>query len=994
MSFASEQIPLFPASFVDENIGVIDYSQYDTVAVASGNTVTFSYVKNFALRQSFSIVVGESPVTALKFHQSNKFIIIGDSKGILYAYNFHKHQFIAKPYSRSASNSGFAQSHSNGNLSTLSLMNSSNSDNSAVQQIERFEGGLLVYYKSGHLVFYTIFQKNDTNQLLYNCLWETQTPEVLTHFTIDPFRHNRIFMYGKNSRTLQVYVVNDIHRPAKATSPPLDLNEGILLQNAQFSYHLQDYIFLVTEESIMLYNVELSIVVPLSHHQNATSLLTNIVQFHTDHSKILLFHRSGSISLLHLQKPFSLFSMTEINHQLQTQDLISYKLSPTRDDILICVYKPIGLALLDLNTFKFVSISTMWCDKILSFSTDGERYIFGTNKGYVVTGNMYNIEDRMAFHISNKPVYFVSNSSPVKNRVFWENGESVGEIDLADHRVQHYPERSLRLERAVDSSCGALAVKREGDIIGIFIEGNEQIFTAPGQIIDFCFDDLHSSTIEGKIMVLVENNMILFFNYSKTEGITNAIIKKAVDMPSQPLCCAWNGKSFAIGYEDGFIVVYKANDANLTGPIANAKVAIKNNFPIKKIQFKGSFIYVLSGDENIYKINNKLNVSKVSSEAVLNFIVVNTGQIMCMGKGNSIFFIHAEDGSPILSNSKSLSVPTTKNIFMQRILNNPILFSDFRRKDANNKNDINNHEENNHFNSSYINDLPFPLLHQMNGNKKPAFDKRSLIYMTKEGRDFWMQLLGRPSLKHMLQYAAGDSRLYDDTICDILLLGNCEESHQVILYRNLLFSNRIEEAVSVLSRVKAASHSFLLSTIISVAALSFEEDGINDEQCARLKSAGISLILNEKSREGSLLLRLAKLDTVAVEYLLQSDKISEAMKFVRSTLTKEEKQHACFQIAMKFFTNGKFKEAMMFFLTAQEETIALYCLKKMKRADDAFIIKNFLKENGLLRKISPEKVKMLGFSIDIKQLENSIDKAFSTMIEKRGGDVSKFFSKK
>ncbi|KAK8863739.1 hypothetical protein M9Y10_011429 [Tritrichomonas musculus] len=1083
-----QQIPLFPASFTKKNINAIDFSSLHIIAVASGNTVTLSYMKDFQLHQGFSFIAGDHPITALRFDKTNRFLIIGNSGNHLYLYDFQTRNFISKPHSRNM--------------------------NLYVQQIELYENGFIVLYKTGQLTFYTLFEKKDSPTLLLNCTWEAKIPEQMTHFTIDPYRNDRLFLYGKNTSYFQIYTIKEVHKPPIPLSVPMEITDE-KIQSAKFSYHIRDYLFFVTEDSIMLYNVELQTIIPLSHDQRNSSQLEDIIQFPTDHSKLLVIYKTGSLSLLHLQKPFNLFSVHNLNHTIQDQTLLSYRMSPLRDDFLVLNYDPLGLALFDIYSFRIISILPLYLDKITSFDTDGTYYVFGTEKGFLISGNAYNVNEKNVYNLSpnkrslndnsifmsslpssdniaesgnftndindnNNDYFNISNSNSItfvslnqaKSAIYYaKNDGSVGDVNLADKVIKKYHQYSIKSQRnkCIGNSNGALVIQRDPCVLGVFIDGREHLFTSNYRIIDFCFDDDEansptvSTSVSGSVMALLETHVAVFFNYSTENGITNVIRRMSLDKLMIPRCCAWYGKTFAFGTEDSFIHMFNYSKKT---PVAS-KVLL-NGYSVRNIKIYGQRIFALTSDNVLYGISNEKVVKCASS--VAHFKMFNNYLLMVLSMHSSVYFIKLSDLKRLKLNDKSMPIPIQDKFDIHSLRNNPVLKfhpqetgiedepetedenidnqnqDETEKRDENNQSDSGDSEKSDkekkiimtkpikqHKNakicfyskSSPVTNpvyLPSVWLYKT----KVGFMDRHLAYLSRTARIFWLFLLDRPCFRYMHLYAESDSKQYDDAICDLIELGNITDIDPNYCYKTLLYANKTEESMKVFSKENPKSSTFLFHTILSTAALSFEEDGITEEQCARIKSAGISLIFNGKVSQGCLLLKLAKLDSVAVEYLLQMKLFHEAMKFIRSsnTITKEEKENACFYIACKIFNEVKqqIRKAMLFFLTAKEYLHALYCLFKLRKYDDAFIIKEYLLKNNLINKNDDEvdvnnendndmakmqnendlvklsdgkynineKSQLFGRKLSVEKVCNAIDLMFAENLKKRNCDPAKF----
>ncbi|OHS95437.1 hypothetical protein TRFO_38469 [Tritrichomonas foetus] len=924
MRSIDKQIPIFPSSFHPDNRDAIDFSPYDIVAVGSGSTINFSYVKNFKLNQGYSISIGSNIVTSLRFHPYHELLYIGDSKGFIYLFDYKSRSFSSHPF----------------------MLN----DYTCVQQIEIYENGILVFYKNQVLAYFKLSQKNNTNLFNFACVWKIVLPAKITNFCLDPFKRGRLFVYGKNTNFFMLY---SLSRNSSSNNSPSPLTEQLFLtgnlniQNAQFSLHLRNYVFIITETNIMLYNLECNIVVSVSHYQKTASFLDNMIQFPTDDSKILCFHKSGTITLFNVREPFNLFSMNEISHTLQNQQLFNYKLSPIRDDYLICSYLPLGVALLDLSTFNLISIVPFWCDTTTAFSTNGTFYAIGTHKGFINAGHLFNPDEKTVFKVSEKPVTFVSQY-PTKNLVFWTTDSEVGVIDVSIRQVKLYPEHCLNTQRAVGSRDGGLMVQRESCVLGLFIDGKEICIPTNAPIIDFCFNDENSGVSSGSAMILLESGVIVFSNYSRNHGVCQPFLKRVLESPFGIRCITWCGGKFAVGYFDGTILLM------LTNSLEQVKYDINSvrSSPIKQLQFCENELFGLTEDGLLFRIkDNKVFPCHFS---VKTFSVVNNNLLSVIGSDSSVYFVKRADFEQLYLHSKVLPLPDKDAYLTDFIKGNPVL-----------------NEEDEY--------AAIPTILKEELSCKP--EQREISYLTKAGRDFWLHLLKRHSLRLMQVSAVGKSIRYESTLADIFSLLDYKEELQSLMFDAYLFAHRIDDANNLLSKSDPSKPSFMLHSIIATAMLSFDEE-LLDEQCAWIKPAGISLIMNHKSKEGSRLLRLAKLDSIAVGYLIQSNHLYEAMRFVRASLHSSDKKKYCFEIANIFYDRRRLWEAMLLYLTAGEYHPALFCLYKLRSVEDAYVIKTYLVRMGLLHELDHHKAINVHNLMPLKKLISTIDSQFASLLDK------------
>lgn len=1075
-----QQIPLFPSSFVEENRAAIDFNNNNVIAFACGTTINFSYVEDFTLKQGYSITLGRNNVSALKFHPTLPYVFIGDSKGFIYLYDYQIRQLIAKPF----------------------LFN----DNVDINQFGFFDDRLLVLYKDRLFALF-VFQQAKEKPKFYNfqLLAKEQLPEQTTNFCCDPFHKNRFFIYGKDTTFFMLYSFDKAKVCFKPITEQFFLPQNLSFKEAQFSLHLRDYVFFIAEQCVMLYNIEFNLISSIQHYQKTSSFLQSFVQFSSDHSKILCFHKSGTITMYDVRDPFNLYAIAEIPHTLQDQQLFAHCSCPVRDDFLACLYSPLGLTLFDLSSFKMMSILPYWTDKTSHFVSNENYYAIGTQNGYVIYGNLFTPNDKAVFKISNKPITFLT-IVPSKSSIYWATDGDLGIIDAGFRRVIQFPEHCLSTQRVVGSPHGAVMVQREACVLGIFIDGAEICTPTSSPILDFCFND-DSSPTAGSVMFIIESGSILFLNYSKQHRVCQPYLKRSFDNSLYFIsCCAWKSSNVAIGAKDGSVILLH------TDTLESQRIEVRMS-SIKKLQFSGKSLFGICEDGYLFKIRD-LKVTQFN-RAVRDFFIVNEMWIAIISSDYSVQFLKTSDFENLSAVSKALPLPTLVDFIKHFLITNPVLNNtgyiisntkkekienekpvhsvfdgsndslltftepvtvgqaqsytnsiEFHNDESNQNEDNENDEEtNDEINidinqangqpqKSKTNDLytpkkktirkrnlsnadencdldeidgainnsrstllqldgisstpimPNPNVHNLiahpNDKEKygaiapevfmknsPKPSDRLLPFISREGRDFWLHLLNKPSLRLMGICACGDSLQYESTIADVVSLLDYTPKLMHIMFDAFLFANRIKEADKVLSREQPSSPTFMIDSVMATAMITFDEE-MSAEQHAVIKSSGISLIMNKRYKEGSHLLKIAKLDSVAASYLIESGHPLEAMRFVRSSLSGEEKKKACFNIALQYFQRGRFYEAMLLFLTSGEYHPALYCLLKLHRVDDAYIIKAYLIKKRLLFEHKGTNLMKLQKILPLKRLIQTIDAQFATLLERRGIDINQF----
>lgn len=1081
MCSIEEQIPIFPSHFVPENRDAIDFNAYNVIAVGCGSSINFSYVEDLKLKQAYSISVGSSYVTALKFHPSNEHLFIGDSKGNLRVFDYQKRIFISQPFQ--------FEEHSN------------------ITQLAFLDSGLLVLNQRCTFAFLDYNTKN-SSMYRFHYIWKTALPEKTTNFSVDPFRKSRIFIYGRNTNFFMILTLDKSRKSIKSASEQLFLSNNLVFQDAQFSIHIRNYIIFMTEVKFMLFNVDHSIVISIPHFQKASSFLHRFVQFPSDDSKILCFHKSGSITIFEVQTPFTLSSIAEIPFTQQDQQLFMYCLSSLRDDFLACVYSPLGVTLFDISTFKMVSILPLWSDKTTTFTTNGMNYAIGTIKGYIIYGNLYKPDEKAVFQISKKSITFLS-IVPNKHLIYWATDDSIGEIDTGFRRVTIFPKHCLSTQKTVGTMTGGFMVQRESCVLGLFIEGTEVCIPTSNPIIDFCFNEEISTNSSGAVMLVIEVGVILFFEYSKVHGVSTKYVKKNANFNvNYESCSTWCGNNFAFGFKDGTVMTMKSDSSDFN-------IIDVYGSPIKKIQFCENGLFVLTENGYLFLIKDTSSNEVTECAAkIRNFYVVGQNLLAVIKFDHSISFAkNVNDFEPLYGSSRALPVPDRFSVVSNFLLNNPILLntghiiyqeeedddevefgagnvdfskihslgnimslnvhmkftppskkgqkssnssrrtkkgpiqrsltqnyqigssklvSDFDNdpdsvqissssqisegpqisedsqqiitnshtsisddKGSNNNNNNDDDDENStsfqsqHAGRSTNYGAYIPTIFNKGESIHP--NDRIIPYISKVGRDCWLHLLNRSSLRLMNICALGRSDKYEKTLSDIISLLDYTPSLQQFIFESHLYARKLEEADKVLSKESPNSSTFMLDSIIATSLIAFgEEDEMTDEQLARIRSAGIALIMNNKIKVGGLLLRIAKLDSVAASYMIQAGHPLEAMRFVRSLSSDDEKAKNCFEVAIKYVEKSRYSEATLLFMTSGEYHPALFCLLKLRLVYDAYVIKAFLSKSRMLKEVKGQKALSVPNLLPLKKLCQTIDAQFASLLNRSGVDVQKF----
>ena len=824
-------------------------------------------------------------------------------------------------------------------------------DMGGVLKIGKLGELIVVMYSSGKIVSYGIVSHQD-ERIDILPQWEIVLSGKFNDFVVDPIKGERIFVYGRDTGSFSIYAVKSGATP-KVLVEAFTLSDNLIIQTAIFSEHINRYVIMVTEQVLLWYDIDLNLIASVQHHQKTVSQFDTVIQFPNDHRKLLALHKTGTISLYEVTDNFELHVLKEVKHYAQTQSIVSIAASPMRDDQLVVYYAPLGLALLDAASFTMVSVCPLMTDCVTAIGSDGLSCVFGTSTGNVRVTNLDNVTQCFLYRVSEHPIRFVSVISK-ERKVYWATKTDFGVIDIRDRFVKMMPRKALPIIKIACSLSGGLVVQRDERVLGIFIDGVEHYWASESRITDFCLNHQRSSTSKGDVAILTRKNNVIVLSYSAAKGIEKRVSKRKLEADSTATTIGWSGNRYAVGFTNGSVSVYHLQNG------ARQRNSLVKNSSITAATVYDDVVIGLTHDGTLFEIDDS-GKCVLYPHAISHYVVVRSKVILVLHTSGKLAFLKTPGFESLAVSSNALNLPQLKELQADAILSNPVMSDE----------------------KDYI-----PTLFS---RKKKGHG--GICYMSKEGRDFWLHLLNRQPLRMMLHAADGESQEYEQTIAKIVTMStptNVLQRHKIFM--TLLYANRFTEAADSLFAGAGASSvdGLMKSTILAVAVNGFE-NGVSEEQCARIKPAGISLILNGHASSGANLLKLAKLDSVAIEYLLQTGRTASALRFIRTLDSAEERKGYCFQIATMFWEKKRVRDAFFFFLAAGEIHPALFALHSMKLILDAFFLKHYLLENNLLVDISEEKAQKIPGLVTVSALCRLIDTDFRRRLENLDIPVERFF---
>ncbi|OHT03318.1 hypothetical protein TRFO_29294 [Tritrichomonas foetus] len=914
VNIANQLIPHFPPEYIPQNSKAIDFCD-EFVACATGFCVHFAYLKGNQLTRAYSFPISTYPITSLRFHQKTHRLAVGNSIGTVYLFDVNKRAIIA----RAASNSR---------------------DDDCVLCLQWHHDELFALYQNQKLISYTFSPTfSDASKQLshFVCLWSTSLPASHSRMSIDPHNSDKILFSG-SSATFSVFKLSETGGPPSPLLRLVTLNGAGNINDAVWSLHLPNYIFLLTDTELFIFDSSNQGITSMTQHQRSASSFSSLLQFATNDKRLLILHKSGSISVLNVQVPPYLITFNgEVNYKHRNQTYVNFSKDYGNDDFVILWFAPLGLCVYDANRKRVVSMCPLFTSGITSFDTDGISIVYGTKSGNVIYCDLFDTDRANVFSVSEDTVTFV-NLCPARNRIYWHTPSRIGVVDLSLRQIQIFSSRASPVTKAIGSFQGCLIVQRAPSVLGIYINDKEQPILLNNAAIDFCFNEGNASFDEGEFAILHENKEILFYKYSGTKVTPVFRLQKAFAASQSPSCVAWYDKTVVIGTQEG--TVYSYNISRVHGKRKITLVAsTTQNSPIVKLSVteQNNNVFGLTSDNRLFM---NIKDSLICPKKVVQFYPVSSELVLTLSPSGYLQFLTSPKFSQLSTQSKILPLPSPKFFLTEKLK-----------------------------------------------------DPTSEPYFSLDARDAWLILRNQTPLRLKAAAAASpDSKIFEEIVYELLNHSNLDPSNKMeLLFPSLLYANRFTEASDALLAVDVNEKRYLYCILLASLAIGFDKK-IGEKQKTRLKMSALALFTSEKYEDGAMLLRLARLDKAAVDYLLESQQLNIAMRFVRSSLEDEEKREMMIRCGGFLLQKGNMKQAVPFFAGCGEFHPLLFVLFSMQEIADCFFIKRYAEKNGLLKPLNENITKAVGTIMPLDELCHVIDAEFKSLLYHNDIDVNLYFT--
>lgn len=960
--------PQFPPPYSNDNVQAIDWGLNHLVAYASGSCLHLSHHVNDKLEHVGSIEVTPFHITCAKFHPTLPIIAIGDVKGRIFIWDLESSTFIAtaKPLKKFADK-------------CLSM--------------EWHDGVLLVLLHPRKLVAVT--NRNGCNtETLKNLkiLWEISLPNDYIRISIDPYFQNSYLLHGNQSFSL--FQSEFASEPPKQIINDVTFSSSIEIRDLQWSIHFTNFLYVLSKNSIFLFNIETSTIASVV--EDNPDSFSFLVQFPTDHTKLITLNCGGGITVYQMSKHMTCRTIFTTLPKMTSGIFASVAISPYRDNYLALFHSIFGLALFDIETMKLNSMDFTFPSKITSFDSDSTRYVTGTNEGYVIIGNLFDSCEIKRFKVSDYSVEFVSYDAPLF-RVYWQTVKDLGIIDIPSRTITVFHNHSTNFVRSFGSHRGGFIVMHDQNIIGVFVEGKEKRLVFDDAIADIYIDP-ESTQTSGSFSILLTRHTILFYKYdaAKIYSDSQGIAPRGIQVKA--VCYAQNSDNteYVTGFANGMLFFY----CPLNQQVKRIGLECLN---LRSLQFgaDNNTLFGMCKEESLFVINrvditpnnsnNKKKIGGLLSKVIGDkdtirycdfgvraYKVINESLLLVHANDGIIKFVRISDWCPLSLISKYMPPPTSdmQLVYFIQHQKEEIFFSQ-SAKDA------------------WLcakNEYPMRL-HSMYGIHRPT--KVSITKSIPQESELYVydpQDLAYDTPFDEILFAF-NSR-FDDPSDDIirsqinslLFLNKFDEASDLVLERSLSQSNNAPvephlKSKNVLHSDESKKSPFLSdadannqmgrsfgyfnSAIFSTLIL-LSESELSERARIHMKSSAISLISHGQYDDAASFLRLAKFDKEGAEYLIDSSQLSLATKFIRNTVAEEDKSLLLFKCGCKYFEIGKLDNAIAYFAGAGQYHAVLFVLFSKGNVADAYFLMKYLQEQN---KLMPVDEKMIKFFPDLHNLD-------------------------
>ena len=633
MNPADQFIPRFPSEFLPENQNAFDISDSGIVACATGSTIHFGTLNGSALVRGFSAQIGKAPITTLKFDTLKRQLAVGNSKGSVFLFDIDTRSPIAVgTFSKEPApilaliwrHSILLVLRANRKLTALSYSAAVCKDKSSPFQHQHF-----------------------------SIIWEISLPAEHTRMTLHPDTRDMLLL-SLDGPHFSIFKFVSTSEPPVPFMHLVTLNGGGHIKDAQWSRAMPEQVILLLSNEVSMFNPTSQGMTSVAQSHRVSSPFDRIIQFPTDSNRLLIMHKSGTISVMNAKDPSKVLLEREVIHKQKHQSVVNWCKAPLDDKRLLIWYAPSGIGVFDGEKQRIVSFMTLFTSKITWFATDGVSVAICTQDGSVICSDLFDIDRTQVFRVADEPILFASICA-ARNRVYWHTQKTLGAIELATRSVRHFGGRSLPVIKATGSFEGALLVQRAPQILGLYVNDRETPVLVDKDILGFCFNDAHAGVDEGQFAVLIDSYEILLYGYNR-QRVRVWKRLSAFSGSQTPLSIAWRDDRIVFGTAEGSV-----NTLTLGSKKVN-QLCRHQNWKPQTLSYHDSEVFGITTDGNLFVGKQETQIQ------VINYYPVPPQLILVLRPSGVLELLTLPKLTPLLALSTLFPVPSHESLIRSKLL--------------------------------------------------------------------------------------------------------------------------------------------------------------------------------------------------------------------------------------------------------------------------------------------------------------------------------------
>lgn len=895
-------LPLIPS--LDANVSDIplDWGGYGVCAYSTGSALHFANSINNQLMRLYSIDFRPHVITKVKFHKVFNRLAICDTQNRVIFWDVE----LRAAY---------------GSASLFPYQKTT------ILDIQWIESVVLVLLSNMHLVALD-YQPEFKTETLSNIkiLWDLTIRLPMTRISSFSMETVSIALYGFNS-TIEILETDSIKKIPKIKIEALDIKREGIIVDSQWSEHIRDFMYILTENELLYLSVATLRLIPLMRRKLNTQPFTKIIQFNSSSKKLILFHKNTSIDIVKIDPQLSFTIESEIVQRTGGSVFSNICKCYTNEDLLLVFVNKIGFGLLDIRTELIISILPTFPSLITCISSLMNKYAYGQSSGHIVVGE-FDTARMQRYLVSGEPIsaVFLANE-----RVYWSTSSACGCILLESRKVKEFKFRPTRILKMKVGHNTPAVVQIESNILCILVSNTKIHLFAEAEIIDYSIHD-DSSETTGNLAIICSNKFLYIYNYDLA-SVTLKRKKQLLGGQEIPLSISWHSYKICISFNSGLIMLfYDKSENHITMNTGIRKVS--------SLKFSPDGILFGIADSHLFCVEEK---SRVSNVICTDFSFISEDFLFVLYGDGIPRIISYLDWKTIVRNSKCLPPPSNDIVIKGKLL---------RHKNA------------------------------------------VLKWIRPEARHIWNCLLDDCPFLAMDMYCAGNSSEFVNEMHFILKKTKTFSKRFVLddIF-NYIFADDYKSVIRYLTQIDAGDPNFLLCATLSSCIATFSAS--NAESIAyQLREFASSLFRVKKYKEGSILMKIAKLDKEAVDILIKNKQYEMAKCFIR-TMEGETKSEKLSKLAVQMFKDGNKLAAAGLFASARIMHPVLVILDDMGLLSDTFLIKKLSKEKQLLIEMDDSLRESLDVQKSLEELCEKVDSNFKTFVTKLGmseEEINSFFS--